>query len=257
MRSLSKQSNFDIDPTTAAVSRVANMAISSDQATHLDVAALSDIETTAANTESPEKELLSQDRTSEVDPLPVMSEDLACEPEKSGEVQELDRIQEPADVEETALGSPFPPPKLVADDHESVVSLEEGEIMEEMRSKSAVASSVLVQGQEEQSNEQAELKLGRSPLHYARHQLTCRGVSQVVKKESLVASTSDVQAETAEVDIETENADFKTDTDTTIEAPKPSKPAHSLPPHMRPDLQSLPSRHFGVQGSMVGCCIDL
>jgi len=60
-----------------------------------------------------------------------------------------------------------------------------------------------------------------------------------------------VEATKTDVDIGTEDSDFKTDTDAIIEAQKPSRPAHSLPPHMRPDFQSPPSRLFGLQDPRV------
>ena len=67
----------------------------------------------------------------------------------------------------------------------------------------------------------------------------------------------EVQAETADADVKIEDSDSKTDTDMVIEAPKSFKSAHSLPPHMRPDFQSPPSRHFGLQDSRVSCRINL
>jgi hypothetical protein len=51
--------------------------------------------------------------------------------------------------------------------------------------------------------------------------------------------------------------DTETDTDTTIDAPKSFKLAHSLPPHMRPEFQPPPARQFGLNDSRVCSCRDL
>ncbi|KAG9196002.1 hypothetical protein G6011_01123 [Alternaria panax] len=210
------------------------MATSSDQATHLDVTAPLNAETAAENIESPKEELLSQEGASRTNPLPVVSENFAREPKKSGEVQELDHVRDSAGVEKVTLGSPFPSPKPIADDCGSMVSLEESEIVEEIPSKPAVAIPALVQGHEEQSNGKADLELEASPI---------------VMKESSVASTPEVQAETAAVSTDAGDSESKTDADMTCGAIKTSKPVHSLPPHMRPDFQSPPSHHVGLQYS--------
>jgi hypothetical protein len=236
-----------------------NMGIPSDQATHLGVTTPSNVESANVNTELTEKEPLSQDITPGSEPLPVVSGESACEAEKFGEVQELDCIPESADIEKTALSSPFPSPKSVADDCERIVSLEREEGLEEKPCKSVVASPVLAEGQEEQSNEKAELNLGTFQYYHTRHELTWTEASPIAKKEYLVTAMPEVQAETADadVDVKIEDSDSKTDTEMVIEAPKSFKSAHSLPPHMRPDFQSTPSRHSGLQASRVSCCINL
>jgi hypothetical protein len=64
--------------------------------------------------------------------------------------------------------------------------------------------------------------------------------------------TSAPQARREIVEVDTE-----TDTDTTIDAPKSFKPAHSLPPHMRPEFQPPPARQFGLNDSRVCSHRDL
>ncbi|KAL1793666.1 hypothetical protein ACET3X_008648 [Alternaria dauci] len=209
------------------------MALSSDEATHPDVTTLSDTETTAPSTLLPERELSNQGDAPGPDHPLAVSEDSVPGPENSSEVKEVDRVQDSADVEETTLGSPFSPPKLVTLDCGSIALLDKGEIMEGMHSSSTVASPGLVQGHDEQSNGKADSELA----------------SPIAKNDSPTASTLEAQAETVEVDTETANSDIKPDIDMTIESSKPFKPAHSLPPHMRPDFQSPLSRHFGVHDS--------
>jgi hypothetical protein len=246
------------------------MGVPIDQATHLNVAAPLSIETVVANAESSEEEPLSQDIAPESVPLPEVPEESARKAEKFSEVQELDRTEESADVQKAALGFPFTSPKPVADDCKDyrdrihcyppgllgTISLDEEDDTEEKLAKSVVTSPVLAQGQEEQANEKAESKLGMSFCYHTRLELNLRKAPPIVEREFLVASTVENHAETAEVDMETEDSDFKTDADTAVETPKLVKPARSLPPHMRPDFQSQPSRHFGLQDSRVIRCID-
>ncbi|CAN9412131.1 unnamed protein product [Alternaria alternata] len=188
------------------------MAIPSDQAAHLDVTASSDEKTVVANIGSPKSKTSSQDGASVPDLVLDVSGGSMPEPKRSGEAKELDCVQDSADIGKVTLGSAFPSPKLAAKD---------------MHSKSAVASPVPLQDQEEHSNGKAELKHEASP---------------VAKKESLMTSAPQARRETVEVDT-------KTDKDTTIDAPKSFKLAHSLPPHMRPEFQPPPARQFGLNDS--------
>ncbi|KAI4678931.1 uncharacterized protein J4E88_006219 [Alternaria novae-zelandiae] len=208
------------------------MATSSDQATHLDIASPSDIKTAAAHTETHDGEIHNQENTLDSDPSPVMPKVSAPDVEKPISTQEQVAIEDSTDVKTATLGSPFPSPKLVAEDNKSVASLEDGEIIEQDLDGGVGASPVTVQEQQERIDEKPELKLA----------------SPIAKKEAPLASPPGlhVEATNTDVDIGTEDSDFKTDTDANIEAPKPSRPAHSLPPHMRPDFQSPPSRLFGL-----------
>ncbi|KAI4684247.1 hypothetical protein J4E81_009127 [Alternaria sp. BMP 2799] len=205
------------------------MATSSDQAIQLDTAAPSDVKTAASHMETNEGEVCSQANTLDFDPSPVMSKTSPPEVEKPIGAQDQVVIEDSANVKTPTLGSPFPSPKLVAEDSKSVASLEDGEIIEQDLDGAVGASSVTVQEQQEQIDEKAESKL-------------------VFKKETPLASPPGlhVEATKTDVDIGTEDSDFKTDTDANVGALKPSRPAHSLPPHMRPDFQSPPSRLFGL-----------
>ncbi|KAH6866365.1 hypothetical protein BKA58DRAFT_203168 [Alternaria rosae] len=209
------------------------MATSSDQTTDVDIAAPSGVKIAAANTETHEGEIHSQENTLDFDHSPVMSKESKPKVEKPKGTQEQVAIESSADTKTTTLSSLFPSPKLVADDSKSIASFEDGEIVEANSDNAAGASHTTVQEQNEQINETAESKLA----------------SCVVNKEDFIASPPErrVEATKTDVDIETEDSDFKTDTDASIVAPKPSRPAHSLPPHMRPDFQSPPSRLFGLQ----------
>ncbi|KAI4640778.1 hypothetical protein J4E93_008370 [Alternaria ventricosa] len=208
------------------------MTTSSDQATDLDVASPSDIKTAAAHTETHDEEIHSEENKLDFDPSPVVSKASASEIEKPNGTQDQVAIEDSTDVKTTTLGSPFPSPKLIAEDNKSVASLEDGEIIEQDLEGAVGASSVTVQEQQEQIDEKAESKL-ESPL---------------AKKEAPMASPPGLHVETTKTDVDTgtEDSDCKTDRDANIEAPKPSRPAHSLPPHMRPDFQSPPSRLFGL-----------
>ncbi|KAI4918648.1 hypothetical protein J4E90_003035 [Alternaria incomplexa] len=208
------------------------MATSRDQAIQIDTAAPSDVKTAASHIETNEGEVCSQANTLDFDPSPVMFKTSAPEVEKPIGAQNQVVIEDSADVKTPTLGSPFPSPKLIVEDNKSVASLEDGEIVEQDLDGAVGASSVTVQEQQQQIDEKAVSKLA----------------SPIAKKEAPLASPPGlhVEATKTEVDIGTEDSDFKTDTDANIEAPKPSRPAHSLPPHMRPDFQSPPSRLFGL-----------
>ncbi|RYO58173.1 hypothetical protein AA0116_g7440 [Alternaria tenuissima] len=203
------------------------MAIPSDQAAPLDVTVLSDEKTAAANIGSPKREPSSQDGVPVSDSVLDVPGGSVPKSERSGEAKELERVQDSADIAKATLDSAFSSSKLVANDCESIVSFGEGHVVKDMHSKSAVASPVPIQDQEEQSSGKAKLKHEASP---------------VAKKESLMTSAPQARREIVEVDTET-------DTDTTIDAPKSFKPAHSLPPHMRPEFQPPPARQFGLNDS--------
>ncbi|KAI4663298.1 uncharacterized protein J4E78_003709 [Alternaria triticimaculans] len=208
------------------------MATTSDQATLLDTASPADIKTAAAHTETKEGEVCSQENTLDFDPSPVIYRKSAPDVEKPIGTQEQVAIEDSTDVKTATLGSPFPSPKLVAEDNRSVASLEDGEIIEQDLDGAVGTSSVTMQEQQEQVDEKAESKLA----------------SQIAKKEAPLASPPGLHVEATKTDVDTgaEDSDVKTDTDANIEVPKPSRPAHSLPPHMRPDFQSPPSRLFGL-----------
>ncbi|KAI4613306.1 uncharacterized protein J4E87_009953 [Alternaria ethzedia] len=209
------------------------MATSSDQATHLDIASPSDIKTVAANTETHDGEIKDQENTLDFNPSPVVAKVSAPEAEKSNDTQDQVGIEDSTGVKTATLGSPFPSPKLVAEDSKSSGSLEDGEIVEQDLDNDVGAIPVTVQEQQEQLDDKENTKLA----------------SPIAKKEVLLASPPGlhVEATKTDVDIETEDSDSKTDTHANVEAPKSSRPAHSLPPHMRPDFQSPPSRLFGLQ----------
>ncbi|RYN53665.1 hypothetical protein AA0118_g9475 [Alternaria tenuissima] len=203
------------------------MAIPSDQAAHLDVTAFSDERTVVANIGSPKRETSSLDGASVPDFVLDVSGSSVPESERSGIVKELERVQDSADIGKATLSSAFSSPKLVANDCGSIVSLGGGDVVEDMQSRSRVASPAAIQSRGEHSNGKAELKHEASP---------------VAKKESLMTSAPQTRREIVEVDTET-------DTDTTIDAPKSFKLAHSLPPHMRPEFQPPPARQFGLNDS--------
>jgi hypothetical protein len=227
------------------------MAASNDGVAHPDTAVPSDVNTTTTSAKKPGEGSIGQENTLNFDPSPVRSNDfapMAEEPDSS--TPELDNAKASADVTKPTLGSPFLSPKLIAGDDKTVPSLEDGELIVTEPKDSIRMNSDLVEEQEEQSVEKAELKLGMPHPHHIRHQLTLWKASPLDKKESLVASTPEVHVEIKkEVDIDTEDSDIKPDTDVAIESRKVSKPAHSLPPHMRPDFRSPPSRLFGLQDS--------
>ncbi|RII10044.1 hypothetical protein CUC08_Gglean006034 [Alternaria sp. MG1] len=202
------------------------MAIPSDQAAHLDVTAFSDERTVVANIGSPKRETSSLDGASVPDFVLDVSGSSVPESERSGIVKELERVQDSADIGKATLSSAFSSPKLVANDCGSIVSLGGGDVVEDMQSRSRVASPAAIQSRGEHSNGKAELK----------------HASPVAKKESLMTSAPQTRREIVEVDTET-------DTDTTIDAPKSFKLAHSLPPHMRPEFQPPPARQFGLNDS--------
>jgi hypothetical protein len=145
------------------------MAIPSDQAAHLDVTASSDEKTVVANIGSPKSKTSSQDGASVPDLVLDVSGGSMPEPKRSGEAKELDCVQDSADIGKVTLGSAFPSPKLTANDCESIVSVGEGDVVKDMHSKSAVASPVPLQDQEEHSNGKAELKHGMSRFYHGKH----------------------------------------------------------------------------------------
>ncbi|RYN85315.1 hypothetical protein AA0120_g8774 [Alternaria tenuissima] len=176
---------------------------------------------------SPKREPSSQDSASVSDSVLDVSGGSVPESEGSGEAKELERVQDLADIEKATLSSAFSSPKLVANDCGSIVSLGGGGVVKDMHSRSRVASPVAIQSQGEHSNGKAELKHEASP---------------VAKKESLMTSAPQARREIVEVNNET-------DTDTTTDAPKSFRLAHSLPPHMRPEFQPPPARQFGLNDS--------
>jgi hypothetical protein len=145
------------------------MAVPSDKFTDLDIAAPSDVKTITANAESPEGEVLSQENIPEADPLVTKSNNSAPKAKNAEDIQELDGDQNSANVKETTLGSPFHSPKLSVGGSTSVVSVEEGEIMEEKSNDSVEVRPVLVQKQEEQSIQQVDSKLGMSYSYHPRY----------------------------------------------------------------------------------------
>jgi len=147
------------------------MATSSSQATHPDIASSSDIKTAAANTETHDGETHDQENILDSDPSPVVSNVSAPDVEKPIGTQEQVAIEDSTDVKTAILGSPFPSPKLVAEDNKSVASLEDGEIIEQDLDGAVGASSVTVQGPREQIDEKADSKLGMSPYHHQSHLL--------------------------------------------------------------------------------------
>ncbi|KAI4606101.1 hypothetical protein J4E80_010309 [Alternaria sp. BMP 0032] len=208
------------------------MATSNDQATHLDIASPSDIKTADARTETHDGEINKQENTLDFDPSPVVSKVSAPEMEKSNDTQGQVAIEDSTGVKTATLGSPFPSPRIVAEDIKSSTSLEDGEIVEQDLNNELGAISVTVQEQQEQIDDKEKTKLA----------------SPIAKKEAPLASPPGLHVEATKTDVDTgaEDSDVKTDTDANIEVPKPSRPAHSLPPHMRPDFQSPPSRLFGL-----------
>jgi hypothetical protein len=162
---------FDTDLTAAAAaaSRVVNMAIPSDQAAPLDVTVLSDEKTAAANIGSPKREPSSQDGVPVSDSVLDVPGGSVPKSERSGEAKELERVQDSADIAKATLSSAFSSPKLVANDCESIVSFGEGHVVKDMHSKSAVASPVPIQDQEERSSGKAKLKHGTSRFYHGKH----------------------------------------------------------------------------------------
>jgi len=147
------------------------MATSSDQATHLDIASPSDIKTTAAHTETHDGEIHNQENTSDFDPSPVMSEVSASKKEKPNDTQDQVAIEDSTGVKTATLGSPFPSPKLVAEDSQSIASLEDGEMVEKDLDNEAVASPVTVQKQQELLDDKEKTKLGMSHYNHQSHLL--------------------------------------------------------------------------------------
>jgi len=147
------------------------MATSSDQATHLDIVSSADIKTAAANTETHDGEIHNQENTLDFDPSPVMSKVSAPEIEKSNNTQDQVAIEDSTDVKTPTLGSPFPSPKLVAEDSKSIASLEDGEIIEQDLDNEAGASPVTVQKQQELLDDKEKTKLGMSHYHHQSHLL--------------------------------------------------------------------------------------
>ncbi|KAH8632900.1 hypothetical protein IG631_11534 [Alternaria alternata] len=145
------------------------MAIPSDQAAHLDVTAFSDEETIVSNIGSSKREISSQVGASVPDFVLDVSGSSVPESERSGIAKELDCVRDSADIGIPNLDSAFPSPKLAANDCESIVSIGEGDVGKDMRSKSAVASPVPIQDQREHSNGKAELKHGMSCFYYGKH----------------------------------------------------------------------------------------
>ena len=158
-----------MDLTDAAASRVVSMAILGDQASHLDVTACSDEKTTTANTRSPKRGPSSQDSVSISDSVLDVSGGSVPESERSGIVKELERVQDSADIGKATLSSAFSSPKLVANDCGSIVSLGGGDVVEDMQSRSRVASPAAIQSRGEHSNGKAELKHGMSRFYYGKH----------------------------------------------------------------------------------------
>ena len=147
------------------------MATSGDQPNHLDIAVLSDVKTAASHSETNEGEVCSPESTLDFDPSPVMSKKSAPDVENPVGTQEQAAIQDSKNGKTATLGSPFPSPKLVAEDNKSVASLEDGEIIEQDLDGAVGASSVTVQEQQEQIDEKAESKLGMSHYHHQSHLL--------------------------------------------------------------------------------------
>jgi len=147
------------------------MVTSSDQATRLDIASPSDTKTAASHIETNEGEVCSQANTLDFDPSPVMSKTSAPEVEKPIGVQTQVVIEDSAGVKTPTLGSPFPSPKLVAEDNKSVASLEDGEVIEQDLDGAVGASSVTVQEQQQQIDEKTESKLGMFHYHHQSHLL--------------------------------------------------------------------------------------
>jgi len=150
------------------------MATSSDQATHLDIAAPSDGKTAASHVETIEGKVCSQENTLDFDPSPAVSKTSAPEVEKPISTQDQVVIKDSADVKTPTLGSPFPSPKLVAEDSKSIASLEDGEIIEQDLDGAVGASSVTVQEQQEQQeqiDDKEKTKLGLSHYHHQSHLL--------------------------------------------------------------------------------------
>ncbi|KAI4607235.1 hypothetical protein J4E83_009691 [Alternaria metachromatica] len=224
------------------------MATSNDQATHLDIASPSDIKTADARTETHDGEINKQENTLDFDPSPVVSKVSAPEMEESNDTQGQVAIEDSTGVKTATLGSPFPSPRIVAEDSKSSTSLEDGEIVEQDLNNEVGAISVTVQEQQEQIDDKEKTKLGISHYHHQSHLLIKGKASPIAKKEAPLASPPGQHVEATKTDVDTgaEDSDVKTDTDANIEVPKPSRPAHSLPPHMRPDFQSPPSRLFGL-----------
>jgi hypothetical protein len=145
------------------------MAIPSDQAAHLDVTAFSDERTVVANIGSPKRETSSLDGASVPDFVLDVSGSSVPESERSGIVKELERVQDSADIGKATLSSAFSSPKLVANDCGSIVSLGGGDVVEDMQSRSRVASPAAIQSRGEHSNGKAELKHGMSRFYYGMH----------------------------------------------------------------------------------------
>ena len=135
------------------------MATSSDQATHLD------IKTAAAHKETHNGEINNQENTLDFDPSPVVSGVSAPEIEKPNDTQDQVAIEDSTDVKTATLGSPFPSPKLVAEDSKSIASLEDGEIVEQDLDNEVGAISVTVQEQQDQLDDKEKTNLGMSCCH--------------------------------------------------------------------------------------------
>jgi len=148
-----------------------NMATSSDQATHLDIASPSDFKTAVAHTETHNGEIHNQENTLNSDSSPVVSEVSAPKFEKPNDTQDQAAIDDSTDVKTATLGSPFPSPKLVAKDSKSITSLEDGEIVEQDLDNDVGAIPVTVQEQQEQLDDKEKNKLGLSHYHHQSHLL--------------------------------------------------------------------------------------
>ena len=148
-----------------------NMATSSDQATPLDIASPSDIKTVAAHTETHDAEIHNRENTLDFDPSPIVSEVSASKMEKPNDTQDEVAIEDLKGVKTATLGSPFPSPKLVAEDSKSIASLEDGEIVEQDLDKDVGAILVTVQEQREQRDDKEKTELGMPHYHHQGHLL--------------------------------------------------------------------------------------
>ena len=147
------------------------MTTSSDQTTHLDIASPSDIKTVAANTETHDGEIKDQENPLGFNPSPVVAKVSAPEAEKSNDTQGQVAIEDSVGVKTATIGSPFPSPKLVAEDSKSSASLEDGEIVEQDLDNDVGAIPMTVQEQHEQLDDKDKTKLGMSHYHHQNHLL--------------------------------------------------------------------------------------
>jgi len=147
------------------------MATSSDQTTHLDIASPSDIKTTAAHTETHDAEIPNRENTLDFDPSPIVSNVSAPEIEKPNDIQDQVAIEDSTDVKTATPGSPFPSPKLIAEDSKSMASVEDGEIVEQDLDNEVGVIPVAVQERQEQLDDKEKTKLGTSHYYHQSHLL--------------------------------------------------------------------------------------